>query len=72
VTGDLPKLLNAGIDSCIRLETASTTSGPVLDEIPLSGTLYWYLTIGARGPVNGSAGEASAGSRIVDAAGTCP
>jgi hypothetical protein len=44
----------------------------VLTEIPAAGSFYWYLTIGVRGPVVGPAGDASAGPRVVNAAGTCP
>jgi hypothetical protein len=72
VAADLPKLLDASIDSCIRFEGAGGSTGPVLTEIPAAGTLYWYLTIGVRGPIVGAAGDATAGPRIVNAAGTCP
>jgi hypothetical protein len=44
----------------------------VLTEVPTVGSFYWYLTIGVRGPVVGAAGDATAGPRIVNAAGSCP
>ena len=72
VAADLPKLLDASLDSCVRFEGAGASTGPVLTEIPTAGSLYWYLTIGVRGPVVGAAGDATAGPRVVNAAGTCP
>jgi PKD repeat protein len=72
VLADLPKLLNASVDSCVRFEGPGASSGPVLTEVPTVGSFYWYLTIGVRGPVVGAAGDATAGPRIVNAAGSCP
>ena len=72
VVPDLPKLLDASVDSCVRFEGAATTTGPTLTEVPPAGTTYWYLTLGMRGPVAGSAGNATAGPRVVDSGGTCP
>jgi hypothetical protein len=72
LAADLPKLLNATLDSCVRFEGAAGSTGPVLTEIPAAGSFYWYLTIGVRGPVVGAAGDASAGQRIVNPSGTCP
>ncbi len=69
---DLPSLLNSGLDSCVRVETTETSTGPALTEVPPDGTLYWYLTIGVRSTVEGSAGNASAGPRIVNSSGACP
>ena len=72
VAADLPNLLNTSTDSCTRFEGAGTSSGPILTEVPAAGAFYWYLTIGVRGPVDGAAGSATAGPRIVNAAGVCP
>ena len=72
IAAGLSHLLDATLDSCVRFEGAATTTGPVLSEIPPAGAFYWYLTVGARGPIDGDAGAATAGPRIVDASGTCP
>jgi hypothetical protein len=72
VAADLPNLLNSAIDSCVRFEGAATTTGPVLTEIPPVDTLYWYLTIGVRGPAVGAPGDASSGPRMIDSSGSCP
>jgi PKD repeat protein len=72
VATDFPALLDASLDACIRFESTDTSTGPVLTEIPPAGSLYWYLTIGVRATVEGSAGSASAGPRVVDPTGACP
>jgi len=56
----------------VRFDGSATSTGPVLTEIPPAGSFYWYLTIGVRSSVIGEAGNATAGPRVVDAAGTCP
>jgi hypothetical protein len=72
VAAGLPHLLDASLDSCVRFEGSATSTGAALTEIPPPGELYWYLTIGVRGTVTGNAGNATAGPRVVNAAGTCP
>jgi hypothetical protein len=49
-----------------------TATGSVLQELPASGSLYWYLVVGMGSSVVGPAGEASAGPRVLDASGVCP
>lgn len=72
IAADLPHLLDTGLDSCVRFEGTGTSTGAALTEIPPVGSFYWYLTIGVRGSVDGDAGAASAGPRIVNSSGTCP
>jgi PKD repeat protein len=72
VAADLPHLLDATLDSCVRFDGTAASTGPVLTEIPPADSFYWYLTIGVRGSVIGEAGDASGGPRVVNAAGTCP
>ena len=74
VASQLPALLNGGADSCTRLETAATTTGPALTETPDAdpGRLYWYLVTGVSCGVAGPAGNTSAGPRIVNSQGACP
>jgi leucyl aminopeptidase len=69
---DLPHLLDAGIDSCLRLSTASPTSGPVLTEVPAPDTFHWYLVRAENAAGQGSAGNATAGPRVVNSSGSCP
>jgi hypothetical protein len=52
VAADLPKLLDASDDSCVRFEGTGTATGPVVAEIPAAGSFYWYLAIGVRGPLS--------------------
>ena len=72
VPPDLPKLLDARPDSCLRLSTTEPTSGPVLEEVPALGTFYWYLVRAENTAGLGPAGDATAGPRIHDPAGSCP
>jgi hypothetical protein len=67
-----PALLDAAVDSCVRFEGTGTGTGPVLQELPATGALYWYLVVGMGSSVAGPAGEATAGPRILDASGACP
>ena len=69
---DLPGLLGSGIDSCERLTTAATSSGPVLSENPPAGSLSWHLIRGGNTYGVGPSGTATAGPRILDSSGACP
>jgi hypothetical protein len=73
VASDLPDLLGSADDSCLRFEGPATSTGPALTEIPEieAGALYWYLVVGLSGPSEGSAGNATAGPRIVNPTGPC-
>ena len=70
----LPSLLNSSADSCTRFDGATTTTGPILTEGPASvaGRLYWYLVVGVGCSGDGPAGQATAGTRIVNSTGACP
>jgi hypothetical protein len=72
VRGDLPKLLDTNVDSCTRLSTAATASGPVLTEQPSPGTFDWYLVRAESVAGLGPAGYATVGPRIQDSSGSCP
>jgi hypothetical protein len=65
-------LLDPAVDSCVRFEGTGTATGPVLQELPATGGLYWYLVVGMGNSVAGPAGEATAGPRVLDASGVCP
>lgn len=68
---DLPKLLDANIDSCLLDEGVDTSSyTPV--EIPPPGQFFWYLAVGVNGSTVGSAGDATSGARVLNSSGDCP
>jgi subtilisin-like proprotein convertase family protein len=69
---DLPALLDQNVDSCKRMSTSSLNTGEVLHEDPAAGSLFWYLVRAGNGAGEGPAGEATAGTRLLDDAGVCP
>jgi hypothetical protein len=71
---DLANLLDSDPDSCERTLVAGTSTGPVLTEDPVAepGRFYWYLVVGRNGALEGPAGSASAGPRVVNPSGVCP
>jgi hypothetical protein len=69
--GDLPNLLDTNLDSCTKY-TGAATSIPVTDDPSIvPGGFYWYLVTGVNGAGEGTAGNATAGERIVNTTGTC-
>ncbi|MBP7149089.1 MAG: proprotein convertase P-domain-containing protein [Acidobacteria bacterium] len=72
VAGDLPDLLTDATDSCLRLDTPDTFSGPVLTETPAAGGLYWYIVCAANSEGVGPAGDATDGPRVLNSSGACP
>jgi fibronectin type 3 domain-containing protein/subtilisin-like proprotein convertase family protein len=72
VQADLPNLLNNNTDSC-TVHTGSDTFYTVSDDpTQAAGGFYWYLVTGTNGAGEGTAGNATAGARIVNSNGTCP
>jgi hypothetical protein len=73
---DLPNLLNGTTDSCTRATTpdASSNSATGISDDPsgVTGRFYWYLITGLNGTGEGSAGNATAGTRTLNTSGTCP
>src|SRR4030095_16975106 len=68
----LPALQNASVDSClVRMTTGLTSTGSVLDEVPPSGGLLWYLVTAKNCDGEGAPGNGTAGTRIVDSSGDC-
>jgi alpha-tubulin suppressor-like RCC1 family protein len=67
----LPALLTTSNDSCLRYGNITTTSATT-SENPSSGSFFWYLVTGVNVAGEGSAGNATAGARIVNSSGTCP
>lgn len=74
VLSDLPQVLTTLDDSCERYQGPATTTGPTLTEDPsgVAGRLYWYLVYGEDGMLDGPAGNATSGPRIVNTPVTCP
>lgn len=73
VPADLPNLLSASTDSCTRYDGAllSYTLNTTTD-MPTDGNFYWFLVDAYNGAGEGSAGNATAGARIVSSSGSCP
>jgi subtilisin-like proprotein convertase family protein len=70
-SADLPSLLTAATDSCVRASTASTAVTG-LSDAPPSGELQWFLVVGSNASGPGQAGFATGGPRLLDSAGSCP
>ena len=68
----LPNLLSSAMESCLRLSAAATSSGAVLTETPAAGSFYWYLVTGSNGFGEGTAGDATLVTRVLDSFGNCP
>jgi hypothetical protein len=68
----LPDLLDGSENACLELELSDTITPPILDEEPLPGTFFWYLVTGLDDPTEGSAGDGTAGPRVVNSIGPCP
>jgi hypothetical protein len=70
---NLPNLLSTSTDSCTRYDgtSLSYTLNTTTDQ-PAAGSFYWFLVDAYNGAGEGSAGNATAGARIVNSSGTCP
>lgn len=71
---DLPNLLNANQDFCIRSTTTGSgdTSISTLSETAPVNDCYFFIVVGVNGAGEGSAGSASSGERELNNTGTCP
>lgn len=71
---DLPKLLDLSADSCRRFSGPGLTTGPIFapTEDPMADAFHWFLVRGENGVGEGTAGNNTAGPRVVDAPGVCP
>lgn len=63
---DLPNLLNGNIDSCLVYEGALTTAPCPENPALVSGQFYWYLVTAVNEAGEGSAGNSTSGTRIVN------
>ncbi len=66
----LPDLLTASTDSCTRYSGASTSVA--VAETPSAGSFNWYLVTAGNAAGSGTAGNATAGARVVNISGSCP
>ncbi len=67
---DLPALLTAAADSCTAYAGAAPSFAAT--HVPDAGSIDWYLVTGLNGTLEGPAGNATAGARVVNSTGTCP
>jgi C1A family cysteine protease len=69
---ELPDLLNNNYDSCTRYE-GSLLSIKITDDPSLAtDKIYFYLVTATNGTIEGPAGNATSGERIVNSTGNCP
>jgi hypothetical protein len=68
---DLPALLTPVADGCTRWLGAATSTGPVADELPTNG-LLWFLVRARNACGEGPAGDATPGPRQQESGGGCP
>ncbi|MBN2384141.1 hypothetical protein JXQ70_14790 [bacterium] len=71
---DLADLLDTDADFCTRWtgSSSSDTSATGLSETATVGDCYYFLVTGVSSTGEGTAGEASAGTRIMNTTGACP
>ncbi len=70
---DLPNLLTAAADACTRYDGATLTYAlNTGSDVPAPGSFFWFLVTAYNGPVEGPAGNATAGPRAVNSTGACP
>jgi len=69
---DLPQLLNSSTDSCLKWSGSATNCTIGDDPSAVAGGFYWYLVTGINGSGEGTAGNATAGPRVVNSSGACP
>ena len=68
---DLPALLTSSVDSCTRYEGPDTSIPVTDDPSSVTGRFYWYLVTGSNGSGEGTAGDATTQTRIVNSSGAC-
>jgi subtilisin-like proprotein convertase family protein len=69
---DLELLLDGAVDSCREMTTTESTTGDVLLDVPVSGSMYWYLVRAGTAGGEGPASDSTYGPRVQDSAGACP
>lgn len=68
----LAALLTGSVDSCrVRTVSIASTGPGVLTETPSAGALFWYLATAKNCDGEGTAGNATAGVRVLNASGDC-
>ena len=68
----LPALLNTGVDSCLSWTGSDTATPDSITQVPPAGGIHWFLVTAANAAGEGSAGNATAGPRVVNSTGPCP
>jgi hypothetical protein len=72
LAADLPNLLSSQTDSCLTYSGSATSATAEADPSSEAGRLHWFLVTGVNGYGEGTAGQATSGTRIVNAGGGCP
>ena len=73
IPANLPYLLNASTDSCLKWTGSATNCTVSDDPSSVTGRFYWYLVIGTNAAGDGSAGSATGPvARVVNSSGNCP
>ena len=73
IQSDLPYLLNASTDSCLKWSGSATNCTVADDLSSVTGRFYWYLVVGTNAAGDGSAGSATGPvARVVNSSGNCP
>jgi subtilisin-like proprotein convertase family protein len=70
--GDLPTLMNSAPDSCRRFAGTADVVDLSLDDPGSTRGLTWYLVTGWNDAGEGTPGDGTMGTRIVDTIGPCP
>ncbi len=73
IKAGLPKLLDGEVDSCTRYTGAANSTNTITeDPTGVTGRFFWYLVTGTNDGGEGTAGNATAGARVVNSSGICP
>jgi hypothetical protein len=73
IHADLPKLLTGEVDSCTKYAGAAASTNTITENpAGVAGQFFWYLVTGTNDGGEGTAGNATAGARVVNSSGACP
>jgi len=72
VLADLPGVMDATLDSCMRYDGPDLTCPEADDPTSVAGRFYFYVVVAYNGFGPGPAGNATAGPREMNDTGVCP
>ncbi len=70
-TATLPCALSTSLDSCLDGLFVAATTGPTIVEVPVPGSMFWFLVTAIDESGEGSPGAGTAGARTLDQTGAC-